>query len=109
MMKRMRNAPRRVIDRTRLEICALSVLVSHEGEFLLARQVAKECCIPWRRVAFALRRLSESGAVEHQVITYKGQHRSREYTTVYRCCKRPGNSRTMPPGGGFLSKYMNWV
>lgn len=41
----------------------------------------------WRPVAFALRRLAALGIVEERIVTYRGQHRTKEHRRQYRFAK----------------------
>ena len=79
------------------EVRSLIVLVATE-EWLKARDVASMTGHPWRKVAFALRRLARNGYVEAKTIAYRGKHRSREYTTAYR-------APNAKPSQSFIEKY----
>lgn len=94
---------KRMAEREKAEFVTIAVLVSTD-RWMLASQAAEECGMPWRRVAFALRRLARRGVVEYRVVPYRGKHRTREYTTIYR-------HKTEPVGteDGFLARYMNWI
>jgi len=83
------------------EVRALVVLAVTE-EWLKARDVAEMTGHPWRKVAFALRRLARTGYVEAKTISYRGKHRSREYTTAYR-------APSAKPSNSFIEKYCSWM
>jgi hypothetical protein len=78
-MARKRTAKNRTA-----EVIVLTTLVAHDGAWMRTMEVAKLTSIQWRRVAFALRRLSARGVVQEEVVQYKGTHRSVEETRRYR-------------------------
>lgn len=80
------------------EVVALSVLHGFPDQWMRALEVSRHTALPWRCVAFALRRLSARGVVMEQIITYKGTARSKEETRIYR-------ANTGTPKGQKLSMW----
>ena len=90
-------------NNAKTELRALVCLVGAEREWRKAREVAAEIGIPWRKVAFALRRLAKRGYVEQEIVTYRGEHRTCEYTTRYRTHDQK------PVGQSFKDRYFSWI
>lgn len=91
-------------DNARTELRVLAAVMSLPDEWQRAQEVASAVAMPWRKVAFALRRLAQRGYVEQEVVTYRGKHRTKEYTTRYRAvCDRKEAKE------GFMSRYFSWV
>lgn len=76
------------------ELDAYITIRRARGEWLGAIEVAEIAEIPWRKIAFALRRLVAKGLVEERIVTYKGDHRSKEETRLYRVREAPVRART---------------
>lgn len=70
--------------RVSLSLAALWGLVLREGEWVGAIDLAEELALPWRPIAFTLRRLVAKGFVEEQLITVRGTSRTKEETRRYR-------------------------
>ncbi len=90
-------------DNARTELKVMVTLMGTEKAWLRAQEVASWVNLPWRQVAFALRRLAKRGYVEQRVVSYRGKHRSQEYTTEYRFLQ------TETPGETFRERYFNWI
>lgn len=90
-------------NNAKIELRALVCLVGAGQEWRKAREVAAEIGLPWRKVAFALRRLEKRGYVEQEIVVYKGKHRTCEYTTRYRTPDQK------PMGQSFKDRYFNWI
>ena len=90
-------------DNVRTELRSLIVLIGNPDEWMKAHDVASHVNLPWRKVAFALRRLSKRGYIEQQIVTYRGKHRSQEYTTQYRAIDHRSTGTT------FKDRYFNWI
>jgi DNA-binding transcriptional ArsR family regulator len=71
----------------------LQVLTRAPESWMSAAQVAKACGKTWYTVSFSLRRLTERGLVEEDVISRRGTARSVEHTRVYRVRPLAGESR----------------
>lgn len=91
--------------RTRLgmSLAALWGLVLREGEWVGAIELAEELALPWRSLAFTLRRLAGLGYVQEEIVTYRGTARSKEETRRYRLGMPAGHPFEMkrqpiPPG-----------
>ena len=90
-------------DNARVELRALVVVISAPETWQRAQDVAVQIGTPWRKVAFALRRLARRGYVAHEIVSYKGRHRSKEYTSLYRAVP------DRQVANDFKARYLNWI
>lgn len=71
-------------ERIDIAFAALCGLAARDGEWVGAVDLGAELSVPWRRLAFALRRLAKRGLVREQVFLVRGTHRSKEEVRRYR-------------------------
>jgi len=82
----------------RADVLALAVLHSYEGEWLCALEAAERLGVPYRPLAFALRRLVRAAVAQERVAAYRGASRSREERREYRLRGAvPGDHPFLPP------------
>lgn len=87
----------------RTELLALVGLAAVEGEWRGAVQVAEALRMPWRPLAYALRRLVERGVVAERFETVRGSARTKEQVRLYKFgdgARNPFELRVVPPRPG---------
>jgi len=102
-MSRRAAARHEAEHRRRVELVALVGLASQEGEWLGAVAVAESLHVPWRPLAFALRRLAKRGIVFERIVEVRGTARCTEQTRRYRFgegVRNPFIPRIVPPRPG---------
>ena len=75
---------RRTRQRKRAEVRALAYLMGYRDEWKGAFEAGAELGLPYRPLAFAMRRLAAAGVIEEEVVVVRGKHRSKELTRRYR-------------------------
>lgn len=75
---------RRIRNRKRAELRALAYLVGYRDVWKGAVEAGTELGLPYRPLAFAMRRLAAAGVIEEDVVVVRGKHRSKETTRRYR-------------------------
>lgn len=75
---------RRIRQRKRAEVRALAYLMGYRDEWRGAVEAGAELGVPYRPLAFAMRRLAAAGVIEEELIFVRGKHRSKETTRRYR-------------------------
>lgn len=65
------------------DAAALLLISTQAGKWVSAVSLAETFGLPWRPLAFALRRLSQIGVIVEREVTYVGSARSREIRREY--------------------------